>query len=217
MGTEKQATWSNVQAYSLSAICLVLGIASGYLFHAPRPATLKTPAATQQAPAPQPASMNVTPEQMKHMADEKVRPLLAELQSRPNDVPLLIEIGKTYFYGRQLPLAAEYFERAAKLKPTAEIYTSAASVYHYEGDDKKAIETLNRALQIDPKFDGALFNLGMIKWQSQGDAKGAIGAWEKLLKTHPNHPKRAEVEMFIAQAKKHMNLPPAPNAAKTAQ
>jgi cytochrome c-type biogenesis protein CcmH/NrfG len=197
--------WTNGQAYGLSAVCLLLGICCGYLVHSPSQAAVAKPPARQEAPRAA-ANTNLTPEQLKHMADKKAEPLLAELQKHPNDVALLTEIGKTYFYGRQFPTAAEYYERAAKAKPDAELLTSLGSIYHYAGEDQKAIASVNRALQINPKFDGALFNLGMLKLQSQSDPKGAISAWEKLLKANPNHPRRADVEAMIARARTQMNM-----------
>jgi cytochrome c-type biogenesis protein CcmH/NrfG len=66
---------------------------------------------------------------------------------------------------------------------------------------------LNRALQLDPKFASALFNLGMLKWQVQGDVKGAIASWEKLVKTNPNHPQVEQVKKMIARAKEHEKIP----------
>jgi cytochrome c-type biogenesis protein CcmH/NrfG len=215
--------WSSVQAYGLAITCLLLGVAVGYLVHPPSTTAAarqpqaaaavarQTPPVQQQDPR---GGMQVTPDQLKHMTEKRAEPLLAQLKKHPNDVALLTELGKIYFYGRQLPTSSQYFERAAKVKPDAATFASLGAIYHYAGDDKKAIASLNRALQINPKFDGALYNLGLLKWESQGDPKGAISAWEKLLKTYPNHAKRVEVEAMIARAKKHVNMPLPDNAEK---
>jgi cytochrome c-type biogenesis protein CcmH/NrfG len=66
---------------------------------------------------------------------------------------------------------------------------------------------LNRALQVDPKYPNALYDLGMLKWKDQGDVKGAVEYWQRLLKTNPNYPGRAEVEQMIARAKEHAKMP----------
>ena len=58
-------------------------------------------------------------------------------------------------------------------------------------------------LKSDPDNANALFNLGMVKWQSKSDIDGALAAWQQLLKKYPNHPRRAEVEQLIARAKQH--------------
>jgi cytochrome c-type biogenesis protein CcmH/NrfG len=200
--TLKVKLWSNAQAYTLATICLLVGVGGGYLVRRPPQAAVKPTPARQEMPAAAGGGMQATPEQLKHMADKTVEPMLAQLQKNPNDVALLMEISKAYFYASQFRSSAEYGERAAKIKPAPGILTTLATVYHYAGDDNKAIESVNRALQMDPKFPGALLTLGMLKWQAQSDPKGAISTWEKLLKIHPNFPKRADVEAMIARAKK---------------
>jgi hypothetical protein len=52
---------------------------------------------------------------------------------------------------------------------------------------------------------------GVIQWHARGNRKEAIGAWQKLLKTNPNHPKRAQVEELLAQAKQRPENPIAGN------
>jgi cytochrome c-type biogenesis protein CcmH/NrfG len=43
----------------------------------------------------------------------------------------------------------------------------------------------------------------LVRWQGKGDPKGAVEAWEKLLKANPNYPQRQQVEQYIAKAKEH--------------
>ena len=75
---------------------------------------------------------------------------------------------------RQFGEATQFYEKSAKLKPTPDVLTKLSNAQYYGGFGDKAIATLNRALQIDPKFANALYNLGMLKWQFRGDTKGAI-------------------------------------------
>jgi cytochrome c-type biogenesis protein CcmH/NrfG len=48
-----------------------------------------------------------------------------------------------------------------------------------------------------------LFNLGIVRWQGKLDPKGAVQAWEQLLKLNPNYPQRQEVQEYIDRAKQH--------------
>jgi cytochrome c-type biogenesis protein CcmH/NrfG len=141
------------------------------------------------------------------MADKQVAPLLEKLTKHPKDAGTLIKVGAYYFIAGQFNDAAKYYEKAVEVKPTPDVLTKLSSAQYYGGAGDKAIASLNRALQIDPKFANALYNLGMLKRQLQGDTKGAIEAWEKLLKTNPNHPNRAQVERMIARVKEHQNMP----------
>jgi cytochrome c-type biogenesis protein CcmH/NrfG len=138
---------------------------------------------------------------MKTMADKAAQPLLEKLKQNPNDYDLLAQTAATYGKGRQFDVAVQYYEQAAKVKPSAEIYTDMAGAYHYAGAEDKSMESLNHALELDPKYANALFNLGMLKLRVKGDNKGAIALWEKLIKTNPDNPHRAEIEQMIAKVK----------------
>jgi cytochrome c-type biogenesis protein CcmH/NrfG len=150
----------------------------------------------------------MTPDQMKGMADKQVAPLLDQLKQNPNDADTLAKVGGLYFAAQQFNDAATYYEKAAKLKPNAGVLTKLSNAQFYAGAGDKAIATLNQALALDPKYGNALYNLGMLKWQVQGDMKGAIATWEQLLKvTNPDNPNRAAVEKLIARAKEHEKMP----------
>lgn len=199
-GNERGAArpWSSTQAYGLSIVCLVLGLALGYLFHGPNRAGNATPEVSKAHEQHQHGSVtSVTPEQLKHMADKTVEPFLEKLKQSPNDPKLLYGVGNAYYAAHQFDMAIEYYSKAADLDPDAKVLTQLSNAYHYAGSDEKALATLDRALQVDPKFANALFNLGMLKWQAQGDKVAAIAAWKKLLKTNPKHPNRRQVQMMI--------------------
>jgi cytochrome c-type biogenesis protein CcmH/NrfG len=59
---------------------------------------------------------------------------------------------------------------------------------------------LNRALSYDPEDANALFDLGVIKLQGKHDGKGAVAAWQQLLKSNPqlSMDRRATVEKLMA-------------------
>jgi cytochrome c-type biogenesis protein CcmH/NrfG len=65
---------------------------------------------------------------------------------------------------------------------------------------------LHEALKFNPKDANTLFNLGVILWKGKKDATGAIAVWQQLLKTNPDHEKKAIVERMIAEARQPENL-----------
>jgi cytochrome c-type biogenesis protein CcmH/NrfG len=207
-------SWSSVQVYVMAVVCLVAGIAVGYLFRGvaaspvARPTAVAEPSTAPTAPPmdAKGAQTPVTPQQLGQMGDKKVAPLLEEIQKNPRDSEAMLKAGSIYFATRQFDKATEYFEKSAQVKPTPDALTKLSNAYYYAGSPDKAINTLNQALKLDPNYANALFNLGMLKWQSQSDAKGAIECWQKLLRTNPNHPNRAMVEQAIARAKQHPKM-----------
>ena len=78
--------------------------------------------------------------------------------------------------------------------------TETASCLYYSGDVEGAISQLQQALQYDPKDANSLFNLGMIKWKGKQDSKGALAAWQQLLKSNPqlSADRKATVQKLMA-------------------
>jgi len=202
--------WTAVQAYTMATVCLLLGTIVGYLMHSPGPAKPDTPpAATVSQPAPNDLKGGMpSANDLKRMADKQVAPLLAELQSHPNDPELLEKIGRAYLAAQQYLSAKQYFEQSISQKASPGSLNELAFVDYSLGNVDEAIGTLNRALKIAPKDPKLLFNLGMFQWRGKSDPQAAIAAWEKFIRTNPNDPKRAEAEHLIAQAKQHLNLAP---------
>jgi cytochrome c-type biogenesis protein CcmH/NrfG len=203
-----KTSWSSVQVYTLSAICLLVGVTSGYLFRGSTTPKAAAPAAVQaQMPGSEAgAAQQPTPEAMKRMAEKQVAPMLATLEKNPNDIDTLTKVAHFYYVAGQYDDAAKYYEKIAALKPTVEVLNKLSGAYYSAGSGDKALETENRALKIDPKSADTLFNLGMLKWQVQGDFNGAVKCWETLLKENPNHPRRAQVEKMIAEVKQHEKI-----------
>lgn len=209
--------WSNAQAYGMAIICLFLGVAAGYLLHAPAVASPATSMSQVSAPAsPAAAPQMPSAADMKRMADKQVAPLLADLEKRPNDADLLAKIAHAYMAAQQFQSAQQYYEKSVAAKPNVDALNELAFVYVKLGDLDRGIATLNKALAVDPKNPQVLFNLGYFEWKGKADPKAAIAAWQAFLKADPNSPKKAQVEQMLAQAKKHLSIPAGTKTEKPA-
>jgi tetratricopeptide (TPR) repeat protein len=207
-----------VQAYTLAVVCLLLGMAGGWLIRgsqSPAAAAVETPAPAASAPAAMGGGMNAqpTPDQLKKMADVQAAPLLEKLKSDPNNPELLTGIGNFYYDAQQYPIAVDYYERSLKAKPAdAGVRTDMATAYWYMGNADTAIAEFNKALTYEPNKPNTLFNLGLVKWQGKMDINGAVADWEQLLKTNPNYEGKDKVEQMIAEARKHSGVKPGTKA-----
>jgi len=212
-------TWSNAQTYSMAVICLLLGVAAGYLLHAPAEANAGSaaPSVSPNAVPGNPAAAMPSAADMKRMADKQVAPLLEQLQKNPKDADLLAKIGHSYMAGQQFESARQYFEESVSVKPKPEVLNELAFVYVKLGDLDKGISRLQQALTIDPKNTNVLFNLGYYEWKGKADPEAALAAWQSLLKVDPNHPKRAEIQQMMAQAQKHLSIAPGTKTEKPAE
>jgi len=205
--------WPTKQVYALAVVCLVIGLAVGYLFRgsrSPAPASTNPPqgAATAGMTAPagtgQAGGQPVTLEQMKQMADKSVEPVLAKLKDDPKNADLLIQVGNIYLATHQFKEAADYFGKSLELKPkNVTVRTQMASCLYYSGDVDGALQQLGQALEDDPHDANSLFNLGMIRWEGKKDSKGALAAWAQLLKTNPQlePAKKAQVQRLMADVR----------------
>jgi cytochrome c-type biogenesis protein CcmH/NrfG len=218
MAEEKSSTggsWTGTQAYLLGVICLLVGVAVGYLVrgsavsaHDAAPAQTQT-AASAMGTMGGMQQQQPTPEQMKHMADTQAAPLLEELKKDPKNAEALYKLGNIYYDTQQFPEAVKYYEESLKIEPNAtDVRTDMATAYHFMGQSDRAISEYDAVLKVDGKHANALFNEGMVKWQDKMDMNGAIKAWKQLLKTNPDYPNREKVEGLIAKAEQHLTMKP---------
>ena len=199
--TNPQAGWTAMQAYLLAAFCLLLGVALGYLFRgSASPATATAAAATQAASTSQPQASA----EALAAFQQAVEPLLEAVKKDPNDYDSLVKLGNMFYDAQQFPGAIEYYGRALAIHPeNPDVRTDMGTAYWYSGNADKALAAMEASLKYRPGHPQTLFNLGWVKWQGKADPKGAIEAWEKLLKTNPDYPQKQQVEQYIAKAKEH--------------
>lgn len=193
------------QVYAMASACLVIGLGVGYLMRSSQLAVppVESTAHLTQAAAPAITNPHSRPslEQMRQISDKQAAPLLEKLKSNPNDGVLLVQVGAIYHTSHRFKEAAGYYQRALDADPkNVAIRTKLASSLYRNGQVDESIVQLNQALKYQPKDANALFDLGMIKLQGQGDGKGALAAWRTLLKTNPelSPDRRATVVKLMA-------------------
>ena len=167
-------TWTDVQAYLLAAVCLVLGVALGYLFRgsaAPVAGAVQASAATDgsapqdqlsqgqpgqgqpnqaQPNQSQPAQPQLSPEQQKAMVDQAVAPLLATFKTRPDDFNTITQLANLYYDGRQYPEAVKYYRLAVKIQPTnADVLTDLGTSLWFLGDADGAITAIPKSDKLE--------------------------------------------------------------------
>jgi len=219
VNTRTTAVWTSQQAYILAIVCLLLGVVVGYLVRGSSSSQVSLSGATVAAagagpggtPAGTPgAAQQPTPEQLAQMAAKQVAPLLDQLKNQPNDVGLLTNIANFYYDARQYDDAISYYQKVLNLQPdNADVRSDMATCYWYKNDADTAIKEFEKTLTYAPGHANTLFNLGVVRWQGKMDPKGAVEAWETLLKLNPNYDNKARVLDLIARARQHASGTPA--------
>jgi cytochrome c-type biogenesis protein CcmH/NrfG len=192
---------TGTQAYLLAAFCLVLGVALGYLFRgSASPAAQPAVAAAVQQDN---GSAKPGAEALAAVA-QAAAPYLEAVKQNPNDYDSLVKLGNVFYDGQQFPEAVGYYERALVIHPeNADVRTDMGTAYWYAGNADKAVAAMEISLKYRPGHPQTLFNLGWVRWQGKADPKGAIEAWQQLLKANPDYPQKQQVEQYIAKAKEH--------------
>jgi cytochrome c-type biogenesis protein CcmH/NrfG len=199
-------TWEGKHVYLMAIVCLILGVTVGYLVRGSgSPSASET---TMQSSAVPSATPHEPPslEKMKQMADKSAAPLLDKIKAEPNNFDALNDAGKLYRATHQFKEAATYYERALQVDPkNVATRTDLASCLYYIGDVDGALAQLDKALTYDPKFFGALLNIGIIRIQAKNDPAGAIRSWEKILESDADTQHRETAKKLIADAKQQNN------------
>jgi len=205
--------WTSGQAYTLSVICMLVGIAGGWFIHGSQsPATPVTEVAMSSAPAAGSAtapSQMPSPAELQKMADTQAAPLIEKLKTEPNNAGLLANVGNLYYDAQIFPTAIDYYQRALKVEPSnTGIRTDMATAYWYMGNADAAIAEFQKSLSYEPNKPNTLFNLGIVEWQGKMDINKAVATWQKLLDTNPNYEGKDKVLELMEQAKKHSAVKP---------
>lgn len=192
--------------FVLGAICLVAGLAIGYVCVGSStradPSRAAATVASRTSVSRTGSAHPVTLADMKQMADRQAEPLLRKLNGDPHNTAVLAGVGAIYHVAHQYSEAAVWYERAVQSDPgNAELRTKLATSLYRQGDVNGALTQLNEALKINPADANALFNLGMIRLEGKGDGRGAVAEWRQLLKTNPqlSTDRRVSVEKLIAE------------------
>ena len=136
-----------------------------------------------------------------------------------NDALKLKKDSFTAHYGLGRILASEghmrealsHLKRALKLKPTPEMFYIVGRAYLDCGSDEIALRHLRRCLDLDPKFDAALYHLGLI-YLRENDLVLAQEHFQAAYDINPDEP-RYRVAL---KARKATRLVPLPVFGRTA-
>ncbi len=202
--------WNSTQVYIMAVLCLVLGIAVGYLLRgsglmsspeAPAAVPSAAPAGAGQVQTPGMGGMP-TGQQSADLVDKAAAPMLATLKTNPKDTATLTKLGNLYFDAQLYPQAIGYYERVLQITPAnVDVRTDMGTAYYYSGNPDRALAEFQKALTYRPNYAQTLFNMGIVKLNGKHDAPGAIAAWEKLLATNPAYPDKQKINDLIAAAR----------------
>ena len=115
---ETTGSWTTREAYLLAAVCLLVGLALGYLIRGSSAPPATAASTTSAAPAASPSPAAVNPMSAGGDVDTAAAPLKAALRADPKNYDVLVQLGNLYFDKQVFAPAIEYYRRALELDPT---------------------------------------------------------------------------------------------------
>lgn len=145
----------------------------------------------QQAPAQQAPGTNYS---------LQISELKRRLESNPNDVGLLVQLGNTYFDSNMYPESIEAYEKSLALKPgNPNVLTDLGVMYRRNGQPGEAVDRFRLAAAADSTHPQSRMNLGVVLFYDMGDAVGAKEAVEDLLRAYPQGPNADQGRQLLAE------------------
>jgi tetratricopeptide (TPR) repeat protein len=141
--------------------------------------------------------MGEMPDSLMNIELEKIDQLKKALESDPNNVGHLVQLGNLYFDISRPNEAIEYYEKALaidSLNPL--VLTDAGIMYSQIGKSDTALLYFDRAIAQQPDLAQAYFNKGLILYSVKGDKANAIKAWRQYIALIPD---TVKADLFKSQ------------------
>lgn len=104
----------------------------------------------------------------------------------PGDHKAWARLGHLYFDFDVYPKAIDAYKKALDLKPDdADILTDLGTMFRYNGDPQKAVDSFDRAMTAVPGHQPAMFSKGVVLMYDLKNKQAALQIWEKLLEINP--------------------------------
>jgi cytochrome c-type biogenesis protein CcmH/NrfG len=149
-------------------------------------------------PAPMPQKPTAGPDYNLQISELK-----RQLQSRPNDYALLVQLGNTYFDSNMYSESIEAYEKSLALKPgNPNVLTDLGVMYRRNGQPAEAVKRFRLAANADPSHLQSRMNLGVVLFYDLNDPLAAREALEGLLKLNPQGPISNQARQLVAEIDK---------------
>lgn len=128
---------------------------------------------------------------LDHLKQGRTQDAMAYLQDllkkNPDDVKARQVLANVYFSSNEIEKAKKTYLEVLKREPNAETYNNLGVVYLKEENAGKAVESFQKAVNLDPGFARAYFNLGELSLIS-GRFEMSLGFFKKVETLDKNHP-----------------------------
>lgn len=159
------------------ALSLLVGFACGVIV-----TVYKSPSIVAQLPQAQenePTDKEIE-DHIKHLEDE--------VEKEPQDAKAWVQLGNAFYDSDAPDKAINAYLKALALSPdNPDVLTDLGTMYRRIKQPKMAIESFDKAAQIDPTHLQSRFNKGIVLFHDLDDTEGAKEAWQEIAKLQPDY------------------------------
>lgn len=120
----------------------------------------------------------------------------------PDMLEGMLQAARTSLFAGRYGEAIAAYQAVLKRDPkNVDALTHLGLIVAIGGHADTALETLDRALAIDPDYPPALLYRGQVLYEAKQDVAGAVKAWERFVQVAPPGEDRDRVKQLIAEAR----------------
>lgn len=141
------------------------------------------------------------------IVDESELRAYREILARdPKNAQAAIRAGNLLYDAQRYVEAIGFYQQAFALTPAdINLSTDLGTALWYAGRPDDALAQYEKSLALNATHAQTLFNVGIVRSDGKHDYRGAIAAWETLLRTNPGYPDEPRVQSLLASVRKNMN------------
>lgn len=137
------------------------------------------------------------------MVDEQALKTYREILAKdPGNFQAAVNAGNILYDGKRYDESVPYYQQAMRINGTdVNVSTDLGTALWYSGKPDAALAQYEVSLRLAPDHAQTLFNVGIVRSDGKGDFKGAVQAWETLLRANPAYPNASNVRTLITEAR----------------
>jgi cytochrome c-type biogenesis protein CcmH/NrfG len=175
---------------------MLVGSLAGYVLST----TVAPGRSTQGAQLSAPASVSTAPAAM--VDEQSLKTYRDILAKDPGNFQAAVNAGNILYDGKRYGESVPYYQQAMRIKgDDVNVSTDLGTALWYSGKPDEALAQYEVSLRLSPDHAQTLFNVGIVRSDGEGDFRGAVQAWETLLRTNPAYPNAASVRTLITEAR----------------